>query len=196
MKEKLITARISGFIGRILALSLALPLISSSVAAIEAVYATTFLDSTIRKYNLNDTDLGTFVDLATFANDMAFDKNGNIYVAMGGVPPSGPEINTIRRFTPDGTDLGNFAATGLLNPVGLAFDSSGNLYVANHVSEGYGTIRKFDPTGIDLGIFGSTYFAARDLEFDAFGNLCKSVLLPFSSSQPSAMPRKTAFCVV
>src|SRR2546426_2106790 len=36
MKEKLMTARISGFIGRILALSLALPLIIYSVAARDA----------------------------------------------------------------------------------------------------------------------------------------------------------------
>ena len=43
-----------------------------------------------------------------------------------------------------------FASTGLHFPAGLAFDRSGNLYVAN---EGSDTIRQFSPTGQDLGDF-------------------------------------------
>jgi DNA-binding beta-propeller fold protein YncE len=37
--------------------------------------------------------------------------------------------NTIEKFTPGGV-ASVFASTGLHNPIGLAFDSAGNLYVA------------------------------------------------------------------
>jgi len=54
----------------------------------------------------------------------------------------------------DGTDLGVFASTGLNEPLGLMFDSAGNLYAANR---GNDTIEKFSATGADLGVFAHTY---------------------------------------
>jgi NHL repeat len=62
-------------------------------------------------------------------------------------------INTIREFSPNGVDLGDFATTGLSSPAGLAFDKAGNLYVSNR---GDGTIRKFSRSGADLGYFATT----------------------------------------
>ena len=61
--------------------------------------------------------------------------------------------NTVRKFSPTGTDLGVFASAGLDGPQGLAFDYSGNLYVANRFVN---TIRKFSSTGTDLGVFAGT----------------------------------------
>jgi hypothetical protein len=77
--------------------------------------------------------------------------------------------NTILEFSLTGQDLGTFASAGLNQPLGLALDRSGNLYVANVAD---GTIRKFSPTGQDLGIFASTglRFPA-GLAFDRSGNL-------------------------
>ena len=43
-----------------------------------------------------------------------------------------------------------FASTNLNNPVGLAFDSSGNLYVANYTVNYGSTISKFDSSGTFL----------------------------------------------
>src|SRR6476659_4815435 len=78
--------------------------------------------------------------------------------------------NTIREFSPTGTDLGDFATTGLESPRGIAFDRSGNLYVANTHS-----IRKFSPTGADLGNFATTGLnVARGIAFDRRGNLYAS----------------------
>jgi PKD repeat protein len=61
--------------------------------------------------------------------------------------------NTIRKFSPTGVDLGDFATTGLHFPHGLAFDPAGNLYVANSPNN---TIREFSPAGVDLGNFATT----------------------------------------
>src|SRR5436190_13581940 len=81
-------------------------------------------------------------------------------------------INTIREFSPTGVDLGDFAATGLSFPRGIAFDKHGNLYVAN-----VSWIRKFSPTGADLGNFATTGLnVARGIAFDKRGNLYVSNL--------------------
>ncbi len=50
----------------------------------------------------------------------------------------------IEKFDINGVDLGTFADSGLDEPWGLAFDFSGNLYVANLHNN---TIEKFDPRG-------------------------------------------------
>jgi len=55
--------------------------------------------------------------------------------------------NTIRKFSLSGQDLGIFASS-LNNPVGMAFERAGNLYVANVFGN---NIHKFSPTGQDLG---------------------------------------------
>ncbi len=62
-----------------------------------------------------------------------------IYVSYSG-------DNTIRKFDSfTGADLGVFASTGLNQPQGLAFDSTGNLFVANY---GNNTIMKFTSDGV------------------------------------------------
>jgi len=45
-----------------------------------------------------------------------------------------------------------FVSSGLNNPIGLAFDSVGNLYVANNID----TMEKFSSTGTDLGLFANS----------------------------------------
>ena len=57
-------------------------------------------------------------------------------------------------------------------PTGLAFDSSGNLYVTNQPNQGSGYIKKLSPTGADLGIFSSSGVSGPSgLAFDSNGNL-------------------------
>ena len=57
---------------------------------------------------------------------------------------------------------------GLSGPAGLAFDSSGNLYVANHSND---TISKVTPSG-SVSTFASVGLSGPDgLAFDASGNL-------------------------
>jgi sugar lactone lactonase YvrE len=77
---------------------------------------------------------------------------------------------SILRFSPAGEFLGDFAVTSFRGgPVGLAFDSNGNLYVANH---GNNTIHRYSRTGADLGIFASNGLnLPTGLAFDSQGRL-------------------------
>jgi sugar lactone lactonase YvrE len=82
--------------------------------------------------------------------------------------------NQIRRFDiATGASLGNFATTGLNGAFGLAFDVSGNLFVANGGFTGVNaySIQKYSPTGAHLGTFASGFSFPIDLAFDAAGNL-------------------------
>jgi len=61
-------------------------------------------------------------------------------------------------------DLGNFSTpTGV---EGLAFDSSGNLYVSDNNTGG---IEKYSPSGVDLGLFAAP--ATYGIAFDSLENL-------------------------
>jgi len=73
-------------------------------------------------------------------NFLAFDSADNLFVSYGGsgVPASG----NIYKFTPDGTR--STFASGLFTPFGLAFDSAGNLFVAD---SGHQSIYKYMPDG-------------------------------------------------
>ena len=111
----------------------------------------------------------------------ATDGNGNIdtkiftdTVAPPGVPgtllATYSNANIIEKFDmATGNDLGVFANTGLNEPVGMTFDSAGNLYVANFAGN---SIEKFSPTGTDLGIFANIGLDGPfDVAFDNSGNL-------------------------
>ncbi len=91
---------------------------------------------------------------------LAFDASGNLFVAYqtGG---------NIKKFAPDGSDLGNFAA-GLAGPWGLTFDGSGNLYVALRFA---GEVRRYAADGTFLGVFASGLNGPIGIAFDRFGNL-------------------------
>src|SRR5262249_8634429 len=101
---------------------------------------------------------------------LAFDRAGNLYGADGG-------DQTIYKFAPNGTrsvfvDPSAFGPS--VYPVGLAFDSNGNLFVStNALSDfsGNDTILKFTPNGMLLGTFATGLNFPRGLAFDSSGNL-------------------------
>jgi sugar lactone lactonase YvrE len=103
---------------------------------------------------------------------LAFDGMGNLYATASGA-------QTIYKFAPNGAPtvfVGPSAFTAGVYPIGLAFDSSGNLFVSTNCfapdvcAPGSDTILKFTPTGVE-----STYATGltnpRGLAFDSSGNL-------------------------
>jgi hypothetical protein len=112
--------------------------------------------------------------------NMAFDSADNLYVANNpNAEPShfyqpSPYDNMIEEFSTNFTYIGTFA-TGLNGPSGMAYDSGGNLYVANSGTNGslQNTIVKFTSGGV-LSTFAtasSGLNAPQGLAFDSAGNL-------------------------
>jgi sugar lactone lactonase YvrE len=102
-----------------------------------------------------------------------FDRQGYLYVGDG----DGYRVQSVERIT-NGLNLvwrvdpqGNAShfVTGIMNPTGLAFDSSQNLYVASYADR---AIYKFSPLGAPLGAFATDLPAAPyGLAFDEKGTL-------------------------
>src|SRR5438445_10507419 len=99
---------------------------------------------------------------------LAFDSAGNLYAADGGA-------QTIYKFAPNGA-RSVFARPSAFDPgvypVGLAFDSGGNLFVSTECfcDSGSDTILKFTPTGVE-STFATGLTFPRGLAFDGSGNL-------------------------
>jgi DNA-binding beta-propeller fold protein YncE len=96
-----------------------------------------------------------------------------LYVSdEGNPPPNVYNAGVIYEYASNGTR--SAFATGLDSPIGLAFDSSGNLYVANSGGSG-GSIEKFAPNGSStifaLGTNPQGLNGPYGLAFDQVGNL-------------------------
>jgi hypothetical protein len=91
---------------------------------------------------------------------VAVDQGGNLYIADTGnqrVRMVGPD-GTITTVAGDGTadigpDGGPATASGLIAPVGVAVDASGNIFITHG---GNGQIRMVSPSGIISTIAGTT----------------------------------------
>jgi sugar lactone lactonase YvrE len=94
---------------------------------------------------------------ATFASTA---RAGTLYVGN-----SDPAVNTVVEITPPSGTPTTFASTS--TPYGLAFDTSGNLYVANDAP---GTVSKVTPGGT-VTQFASGFSEPTGIAFDSSGNL-------------------------
>jgi sugar lactone lactonase YvrE len=90
------------------------------------------------------------------AGSLTFDPAGNLFVADG---------QTVSKVTVDGTK--SIFPSGLKDPLGLAVDSKGNLFVSDVSSD---SISKFTPEG-KKSTFVSGLGNAIDMAFDEAGNL-------------------------
>jgi sugar lactone lactonase YvrE len=116
----------------------------------------------------------TFGTLPFQGFGLAFDMAGNLFAACAGVPEV-PNSAAIYKFAPNGTRtvfVGQSAFGNFNGPIGLAFDSFGNLFVSTETANpmGIDTILKFTPNGVE-----STLATGLDwpvgLAFDRSGNL-------------------------
>jgi sugar lactone lactonase YvrE len=96
---------------------------------------------------------------------LALDSGGNLYAADG-------DDQTIYKFAPDGTRtiFVGPSAFGDNAPIGLAFDSAGNLFVSTEGDPGNDTILEFTPDGME-STFATGLTNPRGLAFDGSGFL-------------------------
>ena len=101
----------------------------------------------------------TFVAAASFREPqgVVFGGDGNLYVldsanhTIRKVTPAG-EVTTFAGSGSSGSDDGTGTAASFNEPVGVAFDGDGNLYVADTYNN---TIRKVTPAGVVTTVAGS-----------------------------------------
>jgi DNA-binding beta-propeller fold protein YncE len=138
------------------------------------LYVSDILDNTIHKFSPAGQDLGVITSLLGFGcpADLVVSRAGTLLVADAC-------SSVIREFSTTGASLGIFASAGLSNPLGVALDREGNLFVSNTGGAFQNTIHKFSAAGEDLGVFASTglAFAAR-LAIDSSGNLYAANMQP------------------
>jgi sugar lactone lactonase YvrE len=91
---------------------------------------------------------------------MAFDRAGSLNV-------TGVQTNNVRRFCPNGAEVGNIIATGLSAPNDIAFDAAGDIYVA---CGGNSTVQRYSQAGVSKGTFASVP-GPESLAFNAEGYL-------------------------
>jgi len=115
---------------------------------------------------------------AAFCAAPAYAAPGDLFVSVNGAAVNG--AGSVMEFDPI-TAAGNTFVPNLSRPRGVAFDSSGNLFVTNTTRNTDGTLQgvllKFDATGAPLtfpgpGLIGpSNSFFLEDLKIDNAGNI-------------------------
>jgi sugar lactone lactonase YvrE len=122
-------------------------------------------DGSLSRYSPSGNLLSHVMTGVLGMDALALDQHDNIFVSNSN---QGPGYGVFR-FAPDGSHKTLFASSSELDPRGLVFDRSGNLYIVDNSAN---SVRRFASDGTDLGTFASTGldhpFAAA---FDAFGNL-------------------------
>jgi sugar lactone lactonase YvrE len=148
--------------------------------------ANDIVPGTIYKITLPGGTVSTFGPVPAFpgqAFGLAFDSTGNLFAASSD-PPALQTSHTdqaIYKFTPEGARTifaGPEAFISPQGPIGVAFDSSGNLFVSTSDGDpGNGEILKFAAPVPPSTVWTESTFAsgltnnARGLAFDSTGNL-------------------------
>jgi sugar lactone lactonase YvrE len=117
---------------------------------------------------LPDGTVTTFGTVPGQAFGVAVDSAGNVFAASAG------DDRTIYKFTPGGVRsvfAGPANFSGAQGPLGLMFDSSGNLFASVADSTGTGEILKFAPDGTKTVFATGLTNNPRGLAFDSSGNL-------------------------
>ncbi len=118
------------------------------------------------------TLVGNLVDSVS---GLAFDGTGDLYATL----PNYSEVLRLEYFPPFGYYMGvtNRSQSHLIYPTSLAFDRTGNLFVANSILPPWGqsslahTIEMFSPYCEHLGTFAADLNEPWGLAFDLTGNL-------------------------
>lgn len=88
--------------------------------------------------------LNTYAHGSYYAQGVAVDANGNVWVAHSLLGPS----TTVGHLLTNGTYVGNIALPGGSGPTGVAVDANGKIWVANYYSH---NVMRIDPTAGPIG---------------------------------------------
>jgi hypothetical protein len=135
--------------------------------ATNTVIVSNFNSGRIDRYN---ADSGKFIDIFTSnviaPTRMKIGSDNLLYVLQAG------GNNRVRRFQLNGTFVDDFTNLGLARPLGMDWDSEGNLYVSSYDGQ---LVRKFNQNGIDQGNFiGSNLTGPTNIWFHHNGDLMVS----------------------
>ena len=145
-------------------LSSALLLAASKLAAMPTV--NTISGGPSAGYRDGDT---AQVALFNTPGALALDKTDNLlFVADWG-------NNAIRQLDLTAGQTISFATYGINQPVGLAVDNSGNVFVLNHGDGSNGNIVEYDMFGDVLGVIASGLVNAQGMAMDPLGNMYLTV---------------------
>jgi tripartite motif-containing protein 71 len=161
------------------------------------IYLAELDDNLIYKYSLTGKELahwgghGSGPGQLIHPDKLALDAEGNIYVTeIGGGAFFGNDANNrIQKFSAKGESLARWGMYGTApgqfdNPIGLAIDHQGDIYVAE---ESGNRVQKLSSTGQPLAQWGSVgsgpgqLNVAYDLALDASGNVYVSEPAPYGS---------------
>jgi tripartite motif-containing protein 71 len=166
----------------------------------DLIYEYTTSGTLVRKWGGTGTGPGQLKG----PDKLAFDEQGNLYVTEVGIPGAGP--SRIQKFSATGKPLAQWGMFGSApgqfnNPIGIAVDPQGNIYVAE---EGNTRIQKLSSVGQPLAQWGGLgsgpgqFNVPYDLALDASGNIYVSEPTPFSAGNdriqklsPSGVPLVT-----
>ena len=131
------------------------------------IYAGNYGDNTIEKFNANGQ--GTLFASTGQSNliSLAFNAQGNLFAGSGNVVQGD---SVIQDFDPAGvgTIFASESTSGIDYPAGLAFDGSGDLFVAD---DGSNNIEEFTTGGQEKLFTDTGLDSPNGLAFDSAGNL-------------------------
>lgn len=127
------------------------------------LYVANFVDGSITR--ITPSGVASPFAVAPYPYGLTVDANNNLYVSHFG-PASVSQANTISKITPNG-QVSTYG-TALHTPSGIAFNASGELFVANR---DIGTIAKVAPGGGVASTFATGIDQPNGLAFDSLGNL-------------------------
>ena len=138
----------------------------------DEVFVTDFYNARVQKFSTEGKFLSAF-EVSPFPGGIALDRDGNVYVAHGGIPPSRFEEarkrDKIAVYSPVGKPLREWGKFGTGDgefdlPGGIAISPDGLVYVADQCNR---RIQVFDTQGKFLAKWGRRGFAPGEFGGDA-----------------------------
>ena len=116
----------------------------------------------VLRYQLDGTFVDEFTETGVGTSiGLDWDAVGNLYV-------SSYSGDFVRKFSPDGANLGNFISSNLVGPTNIWFGENGDLFVVDYDG---GSVKQFDSEGNFLGVFISGLPNGEGVDFLENGNI-------------------------